>query len=325
LSLAAEILRDEIQRRGPIPFSRFMDIALYHPEAGYYRRGDVFGMQGDFYTAEQIQPVFGLLMRRVVRRLLEGLRAPAARLQVVELGAGRREMAGAFAEWEYVPVDFNSCELPEQTCGLVFANEFFDALPVEVVQWDGRAYRRMRVHFHRGRFCWWAGEPVDGELLRYLETYAAPVEPGHIIEVGLEALRWMDRVASSLRLGFLLVIDYGYENAERIRFPEGTLMSYRRHRALDDVLQNPGRQDITAHVNFTALREYAASQGLKCRRFESLAQLLLRAGEEDEFAEVLSAEDPRESMRRRLQLKTLLFGMGESFRALLMERENERQ
>jgi SAM-dependent MidA family methyltransferase len=296
-----------------------MHIALYHPQAGFYRRGNVFGTQGDYYTAEQIQPVFGLLMRRIARRLLQNLPAPALRLQVVELGAGRLEMAEAFSEWGYVPVDLDSDGLPQEICGMVFANEFFDALPVEAVRWDGQTYRRMRVDFDRGRFRWWLGEPADGELLRYLEAYAAPVEQGHILEVGLEALRWVDRVASSLQLGFLLAIDYGYEKDEMIRFPAGTLMSYRRHRALDDVLQNPGEQDITAHVNLTALHEYAASRGLRCRRRETLAQLLLRAGEEDEFGEVLSAEDPHEQMRRRLQLKTLLFGMGECFRVLLME------
>ncbi|MFN7993702.1 MAG: SAM-dependent methyltransferase [Bryobacteraceae bacterium] len=99
------------------------------------------------------------------------------------------------------------------------------------------------------------------------------------------------------------------------------MMSYRRHRALEDVLDGPGERDITAHVCFTALEEHGAKAGLKRLRFETLARTLLAAGEEDQFAAALNGATPAEENRRRLQLKTLLFGMGETFRTLLQRRD----
>jgi SAM-dependent MidA family methyltransferase len=97
-------------------------------------------------------------------------------------------------------------------------------------------------------------------------------------------------------------------------------MSYRRHHALDDVLKNPGEQDITAHVCFTALEQYGNEIGLETQAFEPLARTLMEAGEPDQFAQVLAADSPDEARRRSLQLKQLLFGMGETFRTLLQKK-----
>jgi SAM-dependent MidA family methyltransferase len=132
--------------------------------------------------------------------------------------------------------------------------------------------------------------------------------------------RWMERIAGALEEGYALTIDYGYTRAESIRFPEGTLMGYRRHMAREDVLEEPGVRDITAHVNFTALQESGAARGLRTDRFETLAQTLLLAGEPDQFAAALEAAGSVEQLRRRMQLKTLLFGMGETYRSLLQRR-----
>jgi SAM-dependent MidA family methyltransferase len=130
----------------------------------------------------------------------------------------------------------------------------------------------------------------------------------------------MERIAGALEEGFALTIDYGYTRAESVRFPQGTLMGYRRHAAREDVLEEPGDRDITAHVNFTALQEAGAARGLRTEAFETLARTLLAAGEPDQFAAALEAAGPREQLRRRMQLKTLLFGMGETFRSLLQRR-----
>jgi SAM-dependent MidA family methyltransferase len=158
---AGELLAAEIQRSGPIPFQRFMETALYHPEHGYYRRPrDPFGKAGDFYTAEQIQPVFGILMAARIRQLYRAMGEPLD-FVVVELGAGRREMAEAFSEWRYVPVDIDSGALPAQFRGVVFSNEFFDALPVDVAVFREGAFRRQCVAFHDGRFVWREHGDVD--------------------------------------------------------------------------------------------------------------------------------------------------------------------
>jgi SAM-dependent MidA family methyltransferase len=140
------------------------------------------------------------------------------------------------------------------------------------------------------------------------------------VEVNLDALAWMERIAGSLDRGFVLTIDYGYTRRESVRFRSGTLMSYRRHTALEDVLEDPGGRDITAHVPFTALEEHGKRCGLEPVRFETLARMLLGIGERDAFAGVFAAQDAAEESRRRLQLKTLLFGMGETFRVLVQRK-----
>jgi SAM-dependent MidA family methyltransferase len=318
---AGELLAAEIRRTGPIPFRRFMEVALYHPEHGYYRRPrDPFGKHGDFFTAEQVQPVFGLLMAARIRRLFDSLGRPGD-FTVVELGAGRGEMADAFTEWRYIPIDIGAGELPERFEGVVFSNEFFDALPVEAAVFEGGAFRERLVGLDGEAFVWKTGGECRPEAARYLRDFFPAPEDGSLYEVNLEALRWTERISRALGRGFVLTIDYGYTRAEAVRFPAGTLMGYRRHTAREDVLTDPGERDITAHVNFTALEAWGAAHGLRTERFQTLGQLILEAGEPDQFAGVLEAEDERGQLRRRMQLKTLLFGMGENFRTLLLRKD----
>lgn len=317
---AAEVLRDLIRREGPLPFRRFMQTALYHPEHGYYRRArDPFGRAGDFYTAEQVQPTFGLLVAAAIDRLRVEMGAPDD-FTVVELGAGREEMAEAFSAWRYIAIDLDRGELPRAFRGVVFSNEFFDALPVDVAIYRDGAFRERRVTIDGDTFAWIDGDAVDAELDAYYRRYLPEPEAGRVYEACREALAWMERIAAALEEGFVFTIDYGYTRREAVRFPQGTLMGYLRHTAREAVLEEPGARDITAHVNFTALEEHGARCGLRALRFESLARALLAAGEADQFASVLAAADEKEQLRRRMQLKTLLFGMGETFRTLLQKK-----
>lgn len=316
---AGALLREEIGRAGPVSFHRFMEVALYHPDYGYYRRGrDPFGKHGDYYTAEQIQPVFGILIASLVESLARELGSPQD-FQVVELGAGRGELREFLAGFGYTPIEFGD-PLPDRIRGLVLANEFFDALPVHVAVKRGAAFHEMLVGISGDRFVWVESGPLAPELQALLGASAAAAGDGWWLEISPEAFAWIDRIAARLIEGCLLMIDYGYTAPERARFPEGTLMSYRRHAATSDVLACPGEQDITAHVDFTALKQHAARRGFRTVRFESLARLLLRVGEHDQFARALEAASEAERLRRRLQLKSLLFGMGENFRALLLAR-----
>lgn len=319
MTSAAEVLAAEIERSGPIPFRRFMEVALYDQEHGYYRRPrDPFGKQGDFFTAEQLQPVFGILAAARIRQLYGAMGGPPE-FTVVELGAGRGEMAPHFAEWRYMPIDIDGGALPDSFTGVVFSNEFFDALPVDVAVFTENEFRQELVAFSGGAFRWIAGPPADPVAEEYLRRYFPAPEEGRHYEVNLDALSWIDRISCALRSGYVLSIDYGYTRAESVRFPAGTLMGYRRHTAREDVLADPGARDITAHVNFTALEEHAAARGLPLEKFETLAQTLLTAGEADQFAEALGAEGG-DALRRRMQLKTLLFGMGETFRTQILRK-----
>jgi len=315
---AGDLLAAEIRASGPISFHRFMHTALYHPEAGYYRRPrDPFGKAGDFFTAEQIQPVFGILMAARIRQLYREMGEPRD-FTVVELGAGRAEMADAFSAWRYLPVDLDSPGLPERFTGVVFSNEFFDALPVHVAVWRDGVFREQLVALDdAGAFVWREGGPVAPPVADYLHRFFPPPQPGRLYEANLDALDWIERISRALESGFALSIDYGYTRAESVRFPAGTLMGYHRHTARDNVLAHPGERDITAHVNFTALEEHGARCGLRAVSRETLAAALLSAGEADQFSQALEAAGPAAQLRRRMQLKTLLFGMGETFRVLL--------
>ena len=328
MTSAAAIVREEIRRDGPISFARFMEVALYNPECGYYCRPwaegrDPFGRQGDFYTAEQMQPVFGILISAFAESVYREMGCPES-FTVVELGAGRAEMAEYFSRWRYVPVDVNRRPMDEPFAGLVFANEFFDALPVHLVVKRESGFHERLVGLRGEEFHWVDGAGVSDAIAGHLSLYGAPVSEGDVLEVNLEALEHMRRITRCLRDGFLAAIDYGYTAREIVRFPQGTLMSYRRHQALDDVLAEPGLRDITAHVNFTALEQHAVATGWEAVRLESLASFLLRAGERDQFAAAVGADslapEGREAGARRLQLKTLLYGMGETFRVLLLRK-----
>jgi SAM-dependent MidA family methyltransferase len=264
-----------------------------------------------------MQPVFGQLIAARIRHLFQEMGSPSD-FTIVELGAGRGEMAPAFAEWCYVPVEIHApvapailppaepigladSHLPDQVRGVFFSNEFFDALPVEALVFLRGEFRRRLVASKEGRFVWTAGDLASPELDAYLRRFFPPPVEGICYEANLEALNWIECMSRALRSGYVLSIDYGYTRAEAVRFPRGTLMSYRRHTAREDVLADPGEQDITAQVNFSALA-------------------LIAAGE-DEFARSLAALDAAEQLRRRLQLKTLLFGMGETFRILRQRKE----
>jgi SAM-dependent MidA family methyltransferase len=236
---------------------------------------------------------------------------------VVEPGAGRREMAPYFSEWRYVPVDVDSGEFPAEFTGVVFSNEFFDALPVDAAIYKAGEYRQQLVSLRGDNFAWHTGPAVPDAAADYLGRYFSAPEEGRTYEIAFDALAWMERIARPLRRGFVFTIDYGYTRSESVRFPAGTLMGYRRHTAREDVLEQPGERDITSHVNFTALEESGAALGLRRERFETLAQTILTAGESDQFAAALAGPD---ELRRRMQLKTLLFGMGETFRVLLQRR-----
>jgi SAM-dependent MidA family methyltransferase len=309
-----DILREEIACSGPITFHRFMDAALYDPTHGYYRQPrDPFGKEGDFFTAEQLQPVFGILIAARIRMLQREMGEPPD-FTVVELGPGRGEMVEhAFAcsnKLKLVPLGE---DLPDRFQGVVFSNEFFDALPVHRVVWIAGEPRESLVDWRDDRFVWADGPPVSPEIRDYIDRYFPDAPNRSSAEVNLDALRWMERISQRLASGYVFTIDYGYTATESKRFPAGTLMSYRRHLALEDVLTDPGSRDITSHVCFTALEGH----GLQTARFETMAQTLLDAGEADQFASALAGPD---EVRRRLQLKTLLFGMGETFRTLLQKK-----
>ncbi len=321
-----ERIRGEIHRVGPVSFERFMDLALYHPGQGYYMRGeDPFGKAGDFFTNSQVQPAFGRLIAQQIERWRREMGSPPD-FTVVELGAGRgetlAEVRKALPDVECLAVERGMGELPSRFRGVVYSNEFFDALPVRVVVKRGESLRELLVGLDDERLCWVDAETLDPILERYIQRYAPELPDGQRIEVNLEALRELENIASVLEQGYLLTIDYGYR-AEEIaigrRFPQGSLMAYKKHQSQEDVFAEPGQCDITAHVNFTALEERGRDLGLEPLSLRTQAQFLVDLGEDDDFAAVLAAPEA-EARQLRMQLKSLLFGMGETFHVLVQRK-----
>ena len=360
MSLREQIER-EIRECGPIPFSRYMEICLYDPAAGYYsRNAEQFGKAGDFYTSSDVHAVFGRLLARKFDEMWENLDRPPE-IEILELGPGRGLFARDVLDWSkkklpefFAALNYTLQEgspalrtklhhnlrehilagkaavpeerpdpihraLPPRTPLIVFANEFFDALPVEILGTEGKLH--LAYENNRLREVWL---PATAAELEILDRYGVHPEPGERIDVALLAQDWMTHIAQSISQGFLLVIDYGYTRAEQLAGRHrGTLLAYRHHSVSSDPYQAPGEQDLTAHVNFSALRAAAEQTGMQVRDLITQSQFLMSVGQKNQFADVF--EDcrlPQERAKVALQLKHLITpdGMGESFQVMIASR-----
>jgi SAM-dependent MidA family methyltransferase len=199
---------------------------------------------------------------------------------------------------------------------IVFANEFFDALPVEVLSSEGS----LRIEARNGRFVeTWA--PPSPQELEFLDRYSVHPEPEERVEVPLIAQQFMDRVAASLDRGFIVAIDYGYTREEQFAGRHrGTVKALRQHSVSASPYEAPGEQDITADVNFTTLAVAAEKHGMQTQKLRTQSQFLMGIGEANQFADAFEeCRLPQERTKVALQLKHLVTpaGMGESFHVLV--------
>ncbi len=354
-------IESEIRERGPIPFSRYMDLCLYDPELGYYsRNAEQFGKGGDFYTSSDVHAVFGRLLARQFEEMWRVLGSPDC-IYLIEPGPGRGLFAQDVLDWaEKKFPDFSralrcilierspalrrriestlqrhiaagqviifesveSAEWPQEQPAIVFANELFDALPVEIVSPQGS----LRVGLQESRLVeTWV--PSGREELDFLDRYSVKPEPGERLEVSVLAQEFMRQIAAKLHKGFVVIIDYGYSRAEQIAGRHrGTLKALRQHSVSGSPYEAPGEQDITADVNFTALAAAAEQHGMHSHKLVTQSQFLLGIGEANQFADAF--EDcrlPQERAKVALQLKHLITpaGMGESFHVMLASKHVE--
>jgi SAM-dependent MidA family methyltransferase len=203
---------------------------------------------------------------------------------------------------------------------IVFANEFFDALLIEILSTDGK----LHIGFENQRLSEIWLPPLPEEL-EFLDRFGVHPETGERIEVPIVAQKWIGQIANAIQRGLLLIVDYGYtRNQQLAGRHRGTLMAYRHHSASPDPYQAPGNQDLTAHVNFTALAAACEEQGMRCEKLLTQSQFLMGIGEKNQFADVF--EDcrlPQERAKVALQLKHLITpeGMGENFQILMASRK----
>lgn len=286
---------------GWLPFDRFMHLALYTPGLGYYARdarqfGTMPSSGSDFVTAPELSPHFGGALAAQVRQGLDA----AGQDEVWEFGAG----SGALAEQvlttltdrvrRYTIVDVSGAlrarqqqrlarwgdrvcwatELPDRFSGVVLGNELLDAMPVRLLHFDGQRWLERGVTVSAGRLVH-ADRPTSDR---------PPVEqdwlPGTVTEIHDQALAFVRTLADRLERGLVLLIDYGFPQAEYYH-PQrtgGTLMCHRAHRADADPLDAVGDKDITAHVDFTALALAAQDAGLDVLGYTSQARFLINCG-----------------------------------------------
>ncbi|MGA7057525.1 MAG: SAM-dependent methyltransferase [Terriglobales bacterium] len=376
MSLRQQI-EQEIRDNGPIPFSRYMQLCLYHPVQGYYsRNANQFGKAGDFYTSSDVHAVFGRLLARQFDQIWQALdRTP--QIEILELGPGRGLFARDVLDWSrkkfpgffaaltytlqetspalqaklqetlrehigsgkaYVGTDAfirpaEQSEAPADVCRtlapdvplIVFANEFFDALPVEILSPQGKLH--IALADNRLHEIWLPPHPEELEFLdRYgvhPEARERPAEDERI-EVPIAAQAWIRQIASQINQGVLIAIDYGYTRDQQLAGRHrGTLMAYRHHSASSDPYQAPGEQDLTAHVNFTALAAECEQAGMRCEKLRTQSQFLMGIGESNQFADAFEdCRVPQEQAKVALQLKHLVTpsGMGENFQVFIATR-----
>jgi SAM-dependent MidA family methyltransferase len=289
-------LANEIEPHGWISFARYLQLVLHEPGLGYYAgSAQKFGRAGDFVTAPELGKLFG----RTLARQLRQIGGP-----VLEVGAG----SGALAQ---TLLDELSCEyfiletsaelrerqrarlgkrvqfldtLPERWAGTVIANEVVDAMPVHAVAWTERGVMERGVSLRHGKLVW-AEKPARGDLLE--EARAIKVPTPYQSEIGLAARAWMRTLGERLAEGAILVIDYGFPRHEYYH-PQramGTLMCHYRHQAHGDPFLHPGEQDVTAHVDFSALADAARDAGLEVLGYATQAQFLVNCGITDVLGE----------------------------------------
>ena len=353
-----ELLAERIRRYGPIPFADFMRECLYHPVYGYYSKTELQRL-ADYYTSVDVHPIFGRLLARKFAEMWEQLERPKEFL-LVEAGAGVGRLArhildfcearlpDFFAALRYVAVELSASrrkqaaerlerharanhlritqEIPEHVpAGCVFSNELMDALAVHRVVMTAGSFEEVLVGCDHGRFVDVLGPVSTCAIKDYFATQGITLHEGQHAEAGLEACDWIAEVGRRIERGFVLTIDYGHRARELFdeRHMRGTLLAYQQHRVSEDFYRSPGEQDLTAHVNFTALENWGKRSGLKTTEFTSQTAFLLALGQPNEFADVYDpGQTETDQIRARLQLKTLIHpeGMGERFHEGMGER-----
>ena len=316
-----KIIRREIDQAGVIPFARFMELALYCPEFGYYERlKHTVGRQGDFYTSLSVGALFGELLAFQFAHWIGASGADECRL--VEAGAHDGRLGADILNWlksnqpevfketEYWILEpsrqrqewqrqtlagfgervrwFDSWQrFPKKGVrGVIFSNELLDAMPVHRLGWDaaGKSWFEWGVGLQGERLVWRKLERpahAQSHSPQLPPDLSAVVPDGFTTEICPAAVHWWSQAACALKHGRLLTFDYGLVEGDFLA-PErahGTLRAYYRHRISDDLLGNVGDQDLSAHVNFSAVRGAGESAGLKTEGLLTQAQFLTRIAE----------------------------------------------
>jgi SAM-dependent MidA family methyltransferase len=356
-------LRERIRRGGALTFREWMRAALYDECGGYYRRSGAqrWGRAGDYRTSPERSTLFAATFARRFAKVFDELERPKV-LHLLESGGGaghfargvlqtlQRDAPQAFSHLRYI-FDESSEDSRSRAAALlapfadrvefknlqdikgaldpliVFSNELLDAFPVNRVVKRGGELRELYVGLDEdGNFARIEGVPSTPELAEHFERMNVVLPEGHIAEVNLEAGAWMARVAELFGSGYVFTVDYGDEAAALFdvgRGREGTLRAFRGHGFADDVLENPGEQDLTTTVNWTHVVAAGERAGLRTVELVGLDKFLLNNGLLEQLErESAHASGDTEVARLRLGAREMILpgGMAAHFQVLVQRK-----
>ena len=350
------LLLERILTEGPLPFSRFMESCLYHPEYGYYMTSrQKIGRDGDFFTSSSVHALFGQLIAKQLHQMWEILGCPAnfivaeqgagaghlcldilnaleadfpdfyslLRYKIVEISEANRFLQAQLLSRHQDAVSWCSQSDLIGMIGCFLSNELIDAFPVHLVEKRNGKLFEVCVGVADGTFQEVLLEPSTEELAEYLEWVGVELVEGNRAEINLAAPLWLTTVAELLHRGFVLTIDYGYLASE-LYAPwrtTGTLMCYFQHTSGENPYLRIGEQDLTAHVDFTALIKAGEASGLQQLFYGDQCKFLLGLGFVEALLHAQAREkEPHHAQALRLTLKNLILpdgGMGGIFKVLI--------
>jgi len=343
------VIHAEITAKGPISFARYMELALYAPQLGYYTGpAHKFGSRGDFTTAPELSPLYGECLAHQIQPILQHLEVA----DILEFGAGSGQLAlntlTALEKSNTLPDHYYILELsaelqqrqkkllaekiphlleriiwlqqlPENLQGVVIANEVLDAMPVERFQWQNQQAKQLMVDWQNQQFVP-ITQPAPANLSEKIAQLNIEFSENYSSEINLALKSWIAAIANFLQRGLVLIIDYGFPRHEYYH-PDrsmGTLMCHYQHHAHDNPFFWPGLQDLTTHVDFTAVAEAAIAANLSVGGYTTQANFLLGCGLLAIADNMNNDEKQQYSVAQQLKKLLLPGEMGELFKVMAL-------
>lgn len=346
----SEHIIEQIHNKGPMSFHDYMETCLYHPEMGYYTSSpDIIGKKGDFYTSTTLSPVFGAMIAKQLEEMW--LHMGSIAFTIVEYGAGTGDLCKSilihlknnekmYKELRYCIIEkspvmcrheaqqlsekvewYSSIQDIKEINGCVLSNELLDNFAIHRVVMQQEL---MEVYVdHQDGFTE-ALYPAHSDLLNYFSELNVDLPKGYCAEINLQALDWMAEIALALKTGYVLTIDYGFQNSELYKASksQGTLLCYYDHAVNDSPYEHIGEQDITCHINFSALAHWGAKDGLAVCGLTNQGYFLMSFGFREYLIKSLAEEkDVVQAASQAAAIShTLLLDMGSKYKVLIQQK-----
>ncbi len=345
-------IRERIKKDGPITFDAFMEMALYYPGLGYYTSAETeIGRRGDFYTSPHLHPIFGSMLGRQAEEMWEIIGRPGE-FHIVEAGPGRGWLARDVLDYlsgkdlyrrlVYTLVELNPLMRERQSellkehsqrvtwtsgirnmslTGIILSNELFDALPVHLVEINDEL-REIYISLEGDKLVETQGPPSSPALAAYFDEFGITPSRNFRTEINLRARDWLEDASAALREGFIVTIDYGY-SAQELYSPDrdrGTLLCYYRHTVNEEPLERIGKQDMTSHVNFSALKRWGETLGLKSLGFARQGPYLVSLGIDEIIMELAESSTDYEKEISKIKGLIMSEGFGDTHKVMIQYR-----